>query len=96
MLTLRIYAHAMREEETDLAFADFTARPGRTVENPPAPDAKGAAGVASRRYPSLNFEVGSTDENAPALKERGRSEILEHETGIEPATSTLATWCSTN
>lgn len=27
-LTMRVYAHAMREEETDLSFADFSPKPG--------------------------------------------------------------------
>ena len=35
-------------------------------------------------------------ENAPGAWHRGRSRILEHETGLEPATPTLATWRSTN
>ena len=35
-------------------------------------------------------------ENAPDVTHRGRLEFLEHETGLEPATPTLATWRSTN
>jgi len=96
MLTLRTYAHAMREEEADLGFADFTTGPRRTVPGMPTPEQKDAATVAFRHYPSPGCEPASADENASGLSGRGRSEILEHETGIEPATSTLATWCSTN
>ncbi len=96
MLTLRTYAHSMREEEADLGFADFATAPERTVTSTPAPGQKEAANVAFRRYPSPGFEAENADENAPSLSDRERSEILEHETGIEPATSTLATWCSTN
>jgi len=76
MLTLKTYAHAMREEEADLSFAEFGS-PGRPYAAPPA-------------------AVPSDNENAPAATPRGRSRNLEHETGLEPATSTLATWCSTN
>jgi len=50
-----------------------------------------AASVAIRRYPSLGSDATSTDENAPELSTRRRSEIPEHETGFEPATLTLAT-----
>ena len=80
MLTLRTYAHAIREEEADLAFADFgdpIGSPGRP-QTAPLPDAD------------------ATDENAPELTARRRFAILEHETGLEPATPTLATWRSTN
>ena len=47
--------------------------------------------VAIRRYPSLESNAAPTDENAPATTLRRRSGILEHETGFEPATLTLAT-----
>ena len=70
MLTLKTYAHAMREEETDLSFADFGS-PGRPQTAPA-------------------LEANPTDENAPAANQRRRSGILEHETGFEPATLTLA------
>jgi site-specific recombinase XerD len=36
-LTLRVYAHAMREEETDLRFAEF---PGGTARHRPSPSAQ--------------------------------------------------------
>ena len=69
-LTLRVYAHAMREEETDLGFLDFggTRRHPRGTELPPA---------AGTRKPRR------------ATPRRG-SRFLEHETGLEPATPTLA------
>jgi len=35
----------------------------------------------------------SKHENAPDLTSRGRSHYLEHETGLEPATPTLARRC---
>ena len=75
-LTLRVYAHAMREEETDLSFLDF----GGTKRHPRGTKARAAAGM---RKP-------------PRVSPRGGFEILEHETGLEPATPTLATWRSTN
>jgi len=78
-LTLRVYAHAMREEESDLSFLDFGAS-GDTKRHPRGTKRRAAAGTrkplrATPRRGSLN---------------------LEHETGLEPATPTLATWRSTN
>ncbi len=72
-LTLRVYAHAIREEESDLSFADF-------------------AGLddSRRLYTSPTQEPEPTNENAPGLTDRGRFEKMEHETGLEPATPTLA------
>ena len=75
-LTLKTYAHAMREEEADLSFAEF--------------------GSPKRPYTAPPDLEKPDSENAPGLSSRGRSRNLEHETGLEPATSTLATWCSTN
>jgi hypothetical protein len=69
-LTLKTYAHALREEEVDLSFAEFGG-PKRHYAAPP--------GLKER-----------SNENAPDLTGRGRSKNLEHETGLEPATSTLA------
>ncbi len=79
MLTLQTYAHAIREEERDLSFADFAPSSG-----------------SKRLYTSPASEDVGPDENAPDANRRGRYEILEHETGLEPATPTLATWRSTN
>ena len=73
MLTLKTYAHAIREEEADLGFAEFHA-----VESPRRP------------YTAPAPDEDSTDENAPDLSDRGRFGNLEHETGLEPATPTLA------
>ncbi len=78
-LTLKTYAHALREEEIDLGFADF-----------------GAEGVAGRLYTSPTTGSDADNENAPDATRRGRFGILEHETGFEPATPTLATWRSTS
>jgi len=75
-LTLRVYAHALREEETDLSFLDFSG----TKRHPRGTQRKAAA---------------STRKPLRATPRRG-SRILEHETGLEPATPTLATWRSTN
>ena len=86
MLTLKTYAHAMREEEADLSFADF----GYGATGPIARRER-VSDFAIRRYPSLDGEPDTTDENAPGANDRGRCEILEHETGFEPATLTLAT-----
>ena len=87
MLTLRTDAHAMPEEEADLGFANFATD---------LRDAETATEGSKRPYTVPAIDAEERDENAPALSGQGRSGILEHETGIEPATSTLATWCSTN
>jgi len=68
-LTLRVYAHALPIEESDLAFADFGG-PGRPYTAPDSTD-----------------EI--RDANSPGLSDRGRSGLLERETGIEPATLSL-------
>ncbi len=69
-LTLRVYAHAMREEETDLSFLDFG---------------------GTRRHPRGTKRVASVGTRKPrrATPRRG-SRKMEHETGLEPATPTLA------
>jgi hypothetical protein len=72
-LTLRIYAHAIREEELDLSFADFG------VDDGPG-----------RPYTAPGILDEPTNENAPGLTGRGRFAKMEHETGLEPATPTLA------
>ena len=50
--------------------------------------------IASRLLPqrstSAHGAVEAEHENAPGLTGRGRSLYLEHETGLEPATPTLA------
>ncbi len=74
-LTLKTYAHAMREEEVDLSFAEF--------------------GSPKRHYAAPPDLEERNNENAPGLNSRGRSGNLEHETGFEPATSTLATCAKT-
>ena len=78
-LTLKTYAHALKDEEEDLSFAEF-----------------GPAAISGRLPASPGGESEVPNENALGVTYRGRSENLEHETGFEPATSTLATWCSTN
>ena len=69
-LTLRVYAHALREEETDLGFLDFEG----TKRHP-----RGTKVRATR----------GTRKPLRATPRRG-SRLLEHETGLEPATPTLA------
>ena len=75
-LMLRVYAHALREEEADLSFLNF----GDPKRHPDGTDEKRAlhATKPPRATPRRGFG------------------ILEHETGLEPATTTLATWSSTN
>jgi integrase len=73
MLTLKTYAHAIREEEADLSFADFV------LEND-----------SERLYTSPAAEGKPANENALDATSRGRYRNLEHETGLEPATPTLA------
>ncbi len=72
-LTLRVYAHALREEETDLSFLDF----GGTRRHP--------RGTKQRA-------VAANEKPRRATPRRG-SRMLEHETGLEPATPTLARRC---
>ena len=85
MLTLKIYAHAMRHEEADLSFADF----GEAVSGPTRGSAP-VSDVAGRLYPSPASDAAPEAENAPELTTRRRSDFLERETGFEPATLTLA------
>jgi len=47
-------------------------------------------GGAQRRYTALGGDGDDCNENAPDRTGRGRSRNLEHETGLEPATPTLA------
>ena len=47
-------------------------------------------GGARRRYTALADDADDRNENAPDLISRGRYQNLEHETGLEPATPTLA------
>ncbi len=75
-LTLRVYAHAMKEEETDLSFLDF----GGTRRHPRGTKQPAVAGTRKPRR----------------VTPRRGLRCLEHETGLEPATPTLATWRSTN
>ncbi len=72
-LTLRVYAHAMPVEESDLAFADFGA----------------ANSGAKRLDPAPTSDDDSQKDNAPCATDRGHSRNLERETGIEPATLSL-------
>ncbi len=63
----------MPVDESDLAFADFG----------------GADSGAKRLYPAPGSEGGATNNNAPGASDRGRTGILERETGFEPATLSL-------
>jgi hypothetical protein len=49
-----------------------------------------------RPYTAPDILDDAEDKSAPDLTDRGRFGKLEHETGLEPATPTLATWRSTN
>ena len=68
---MRTYAHVLREEETDLSFAEFD--------------------VAKRRYASPHQTDALKQERDTGVTARRPFENLEHETGFEPATLTLAT-----
>ena len=81
-LTLRVYAHALRTEEADLAFADFEA-PGRPFTAPldgSHPDEVRDADEADAEYRVLSD--GST-----------RVEVVT-QAGVEPATPSFGGWCS--
>ena len=56
----------------------------------------GSADGPARPHAAARSTRGAPNENAPDLAGRGRFGNLEHETGLEPATPTLATWRSTN
>ncbi len=45
---------------------------------------------SERLYPAPSSSTEGESENASDLTSRGRSLYLEHETGLEPATPTLA------
>ncbi len=83
-LTLRVYAHAMREEEVDLSFLDFAGGARRHRD-------------AAGRHPRGTERMAATGTRKPlrATPRKGYR-MLEHETGLEPATPTLATWRSTS
>jgi len=69
-LTLRVYAHALREEETDLSFLDFS---------------------DTKRHPrGTKQHAVATNRKPLRVTPRRGSRMLEHETGLEPATPTLA------
>jgi len=78
--TLRVYAHALPVRDEDLAFADFAAS---------APTA--SAPGSDRLYPAPDPEESLEEESPDPLSADRGSRNLEHETGFEPATLTLAT-----
>ncbi len=51
----------------------------------------GESNSPGRPYTAPLLDEGPSNENAPDANRRGRYGILEHETGLEPATPTLAT-----
>ncbi len=50
----------------------------------------GTPSAPKRPYTAPLLSDDPTNENAPDLTDRGRLHFLEHETGLEPATPTLA------
>jgi hypothetical protein len=50
---------------------------------------------SERLYPAPTSDSDPKNQDAPGVNHRGRSRFLEHETGFEPATLTLARWKST-
>jgi hypothetical protein len=53
----------------------------------------GGGDVAKRLYTSLTLQGADPHEDAPDPSGRGRFGKMEHETGLEPATPTLARRC---
>jgi hypothetical protein len=49
-----------------------------------------ASSAPKRPYPAPLLSDDPDSENAPDLTGRGHYDLLEHETGLEPATPTLA------
>lgn len=56
----------------------------------------GAVHGLRRPYTAPDLDANPERENAAEGTPRRRGRNLEHETGLEPATTTLATWSSTN
>ena len=56
----------------------------------------GSGRVSGRLQTSPATSTVVPNEEAPGRSDRGPSGNMERETGFEPATSTLATWCSTS
>ncbi len=72
-LTLRVYAHVLQSEESDLFAVDFA--PG---------------GGTGRHYTAPADPPSSSVREGSRRTPRGRSRILERETGLEPATLSMA------
>ena len=60
-LTLRVYAHALREEETDLSLADFGHDTMREPHAPERPYAAPAVATGSRRKPQPRGIAGAPE-----------------------------------
>jgi hypothetical protein len=83
-MTLNVYAHAMPEEEADLSFADFAGQQAGHVFGSEA-----ASNAPRRPYTAPASITTPEQENAASPSDRQRYEIMERETGIEPATLSL-------
>ena len=77
-LTLRVYAHALREEETDLSFLDF-GDSGGTKRHPRGTNAKRAAqrtkpprATTRRGFENLEHETGFGPATLTLAKRTGR------------------------
>ena len=77
--TLRFCAHAVRKEQSDLSFLDFPLRRAAPT------------GGAKRQPRGTNRRAAPQTKTPPRPWARGGFVSLEHETGFEPATLTLAT-----
>jgi len=77
-LTLRVYAHAMREEESDLSFADFAGQ---------GSDEAATESGSERLYPAPASEEAD-DEIAKSAERLARRE------GFEPPTLRFEDWSS--
>jgi hypothetical protein len=73
-LTLRVYAHAMREEEHDLSFADSAGLDAADVHG-----GEGAASDSERPYPAATPESDDGESPNPAIPMARRE-------GLEPPT----------
>jgi integrase len=90
-MTLNVYAHAMPEEEADLSFADFAGQQAGHVFGSEA-----ASNAPRRPYTAPASITTPEQENAASPSDRQRYEIMERETGIEPATLSLGIRAATS
>ena len=95
-LTLRIYAHAMREEETDLSFADFGAAGGRTAKRDDVVREGPGRPYTAPGYDEAVFsKLGGVEPSAESESGSDDFEVVA-QARVELATPAFSVRCSTN